>query len=187
MMRMVRWAVLASALLVCHATNADAQMSFGSFHGYLTGHIGGSLGGAVSDPRVTGGGSVSVQESTGWGAEVDFGRATEVDVDAQRLALTTYMVNMAYISPIGHIRPFAIAGGGVYQADGCACAHPSTTYDFGINGGGGVFFLANDVIGFRADARYFWTGADHPELARPDHLSHWRLTVGFTYLWTIAP
>jgi hypothetical protein len=187
MMRMVRWAALVSALLVCHATDARAQMSFESFRGYLTGHIGSTLGGDVSSARVTGGGSVSVQEATGWGAEFDFGRATKVDVDAQPLALTTYMVNMAYISPVGHIRPFAIAGGGVYQADGCACAQPSKTYDLGLNGGGGVFFLANDVIGFRADARYFWSAGDHPELNRPDHLNHWRLTVGFTYLWTIAP
>lgn len=187
MMRMLRWAVLAAAVLMCHPNEARAQMSFGTFRGYLTGHIGSALGGDVSNPRVTGGASVSVQEETGWGAEIDFGRATSVDVESQRLSLTTYMVNMAYIAPYRHVRPFAIAGGGVYQVGGCACAHPSTTYDFGISAGGGAILLANDVIGLRADARYFWTGADHPELARPDQLSHWRLTVGVTYMWTIAP
>ena len=44
-----------------------------------------------------GGGSVSVQEATGWGAEFDFGRATDVEVDALELDITTYMVNMTYI------------------------------------------------------------------------------------------
>ena len=61
MMRMLRWAVLAAAVLMCHPSEARAQMSFGTFRGYLTGHIGSALGGDVSNPRVTGGASVSVQ------------------------------------------------------------------------------------------------------------------------------
>lgn len=187
MIRWVRWAVLAAVLLAVTAGEAQAQMSFGSFHGFLTGHIGGTLGGATSDPRVTGGGSVSVQEATGWGAEFDFGRATKVDVDAARLSITTYMMNVNYVAPYRRIRPFALAGGGVYQVGGCACASPKTTYDFGITGGGGVIFLANEVIGMRADARYFWSGADHPEIGRPDNMTHWRLSVGVTYHWTILP
>ena len=183
--RIAAWTV---ALLALGAVDARAQMSMGTFHGYLTGHIGSVLGGDVSNPRVSGGASVSVQENTGWGAEFDFGRATDVDVESLELDITTYMVNMAYIYPYKRLRPFAIAGGGVSQVEGClACNHPSKTFDFGLSAGGGVFLLANDVIGMRADARYFWSGGDHPDLGRPDHLTHWRISVGFTYLWSIAP
>jgi hypothetical protein len=39
----------------------------------------------------------------------------------------------------------------------------------------------------RADARYFWSTGDHRDLGRPDNMSHWRLSVGFTYLWSMAP
>jgi hypothetical protein len=160
-------------------------MSFGTFHGYLTGFIGGTLGGDVDDGRVTGGGSVSVQESTGWGAEFDFGRTTDAVVNGRELDLTTYMFNMTYVRPFKQIRPFASAGGGLHQVtDGQLL---EKTYDLGLSAGGGVFLLANDVIGMRADARYFFNVGEHPELGRPDRLSHWRVSVGFTYLWQMAP
>jgi hypothetical protein len=188
MKRMLWWAIAIVALVAGGARDAQAQMSMGTFHGYLTGFIGPVLGGDVSDARVSGGASVSVQESTGWGAEFDFGRATDVDVEAQELDITTYMFNMAFIYPRGNIRGFATAGGGVTQVDGCrACNHDATTYDLGLSAGGGIFLLANDVIGMRADARYFWSAGEHPDLGRPDNLSHWRISVGFTYLWSIAP
>jgi hypothetical protein len=188
MKRKLWWTIAIVTLVAGGARDAHAQMSMGTFHGYLTGHIGPVLGGDVSGARTSGGGSVSVQETTGWGAEFDFGRATGVDVDTLSLDITTYMVNMAYIYPYTKIRPFAIAGGGVTQVDGCrACNHPSKTYDLGLSAGGGVFLLANDVIGIRADARYFWSGGEHSDLGRPDHLTHWRISVGVTYLWSIAP
>jgi len=187
MNRQLWWAIAIAALVAGNARDAHAQMSMGTFHGYLTGHIGPVLGGDVSNPRVSGGASVSVQETTGWGAEFDFGRATDIDVESMNLDITTYMVNMAFITPYRKIRPFAIAGAGIAQIDGCICNHPSKTYDLGLNAGGGVFLLANDVIGMRADARFFWSGGDHPDLGRPDNLTHWRVSVGFTYLWSIAP
>jgi len=169
-------------------SDARAQtMSFGTFHGYLTGHIGGALGADVDDPRVTGGASVSVQERTGWGAEFDFGRTTDAEAAGHRFDLTTYMFNMAFIKPLTNIRPFVAFGGGIYQVDGCSCGQPARTHDLGFNGGAGVFLLANDVIGMRADARYFWSTRDHADLGRPDNMSHWRLSVGFTYLWSMAP
>ena len=186
-MRMLLWAIAIAALVAVNARNAQAQMSMGTFHGYLTGHIGPVLGGDVSNPRISGGASVSVQETTGWGAEFDFGRATDVETESQRLGITTYMVNMAFIAPHTKIRPFAIAGAGISQIEGCICNHPAKTFDLGFSGGGGVFLLANDVIAVRADARYFWSGGDHADLGRPDHLTQWRISVGMTYLWAIAP
>jgi hypothetical protein len=178
----------AAALVALSATDARAQMSMGSFHGYLTGHVNGVLGGDVADMTPGGGLSVSMQETNGWGAEIDFGRSTNVEVGALALDITTYMANMSFVTPYKRVRPFAIAGGGVSQVDGClACGSASTTYDLGLTGGAGVFLLANDVVGLRADARYFWSAGDHTDLGRPQHLSHWRISIGVTYLWTVAP
>ena len=187
MKRTFVWAVAVGVLVAAGASDARAQMSMGSFHGYLTGHFDGVLGGDVSSAKAGGGLSVSMQETTGWGAEIDFGRATNVDVDAVTLAITTYMANMSFVTPYKRVRPFAIAGAGVSQVSGCLCNHASTTYDLGINGGAGVFLLANDVVGVRADARYFWSAGDHRDLGRPEHLTHWRISIGLTYLWTDAP
>ena len=180
-----RLVVLTAACVAFSAIDARAQMSFGTFHGYLTGFIGGTLAGDVDGSVFTAGGSVSVQETTGWGAEIDFGRTTDATVNGHELDLTTYMVNMTYVRPYKLIRPFAAAGGGVHQVDDGALH--AKTYDLGLSAGGGVFLLANDVIGMRADARYFFSLGDHPELARPDKISHWRISVGFTYLWQMAP
>ena len=175
-------------LLLLTSRDAVAQtMSFGTFHGYITGHLGGTLGGKVDDPRVTGGVSVSVQETTGWGAELDFGRSSDVDINGGRFDITTYMVNMMFVNPDKKLRPFFEVGGGIHQVDGCSCNHEARTFDFGVNSGAGIFLLANDMFGMRADARYFWSFGDHPDLGRPENLSHWRLSVGFTYLWQMAP
>ena len=189
MIRKGGWAALVCALVMGAAGDARAQMTMGPFHGYLTGHIGETVGGDVAKARKTAGGSVSVQETSGWGAEFDFGRATDLKVDNQRLDVNTYMFSAAYVTPYKRIRPFALVGGGIYEATGCRCPKPasSTTRDLGFSGGVGVFVVANDWIGLRADARVFWTGTEHRALGRPDHLTSWRLSVGVTYLWSITP
>ena len=180
--------LLTFGLALLASRDAVAQsMSFGTFHGYLTGHIGSVLGADVDDPRVTGGASVSVQETTGWGAEFDFGRTTNAESAGHDFDVTTYMFNMTFIRPSANLRPFAAVGGGIYQVDGCSCGQSARTHDLGLSAGGGVFLLANDVIGMRADARYFWSSGDHRDLGRPENMSHWRLSVGFTYLWAMAP
>jgi hypothetical protein len=160
-------------------------MSMGSFHGYFTGFVGSTLGGSVDESRMTAGGSVSVNETTGWGAEFDFGRTTDAVVGGRELDLTTYMLNMIYVRPFKAIRPFATAGGGLHQVDDGA--FHAKTYNLGLSAGGGVFLLANDVVGLRADARYFFNLGEHPELARPDRFGHWRASIGFTYMWQMAP
>src|SRR5690349_18951790 len=112
--------VVMLALIVVSLTARDAaaqSMSMGSFHGYLTGFVGSTLGGSVDESRMTAGGSVSVQETTGWGAEFDFGRTTDAFVKGRELDLTTYMLNMIYVRPFKSIRPFAAVGGGIHQVD----------------------------------------------------------------------
>lgn len=174
-------------VLVASASEARAQMTMGTFKGYFTGHVGAVTGGDVSEERMSAGASIAVHENTGWGAELDFGRATDVVAGPQLLDLTTYVVNAAYVQNRGLVRPFAIAGAGIFQVDGCVspCPIPPRTYDLGMSVGGGAFIAATDYAGIRADARYFFSFADHPELRRPDNIGFWRLSIGATFMWAI--
>ena len=169
--------------------DAQAQMTFGTFKGYLTGHVGVVSGGDVSSERMAAGASIAVYESNGWGAEIDFGRATDVATNTHALNLTSYIVNAGWVKPDGIVRPFAGAGAGVLQVDGCGfqCTSSARTYDLGMSLGGGAFVAVTDYAGFRADARYLFSFAEHPELGRPDNLSFWRLSVGATFMWPIVP
>jgi hypothetical protein len=186
MMRIVIGALVA---IVVTAPDARAQMTMGSFRGYLTGHVGAITGGEASEERLAIGASVAVQEQTGWGAEIDFGHSSDVAVGAQFLDVTSYFVNASWVKPDGLIRPYGVAGAGVLQVNGCgtACTRASRTYDFGVSAGGGAFVLVHEVAALRADVRYFFSSADHPDLRRPDGLGFWRLSIGATFIWAVVP
>jgi hypothetical protein len=186
---MKRTLVLSFVMALVSAADARAQMTMGSFKGYLTGHLGVATSGDVSDGRSAIGLSVSVQEGNGWGAELDFGHSGDVRSGAQVLDLNTYLVNVAWIKPIGMIRPFGTAGVGILQLEGCTspCNRPSRTYDLGLSAGGGVYAVLNDWVGVRGDARYFFASADHPDLGRPESFKFWRVSVGATFMWAILP
>ena len=171
------------------ATDARAQMTMAPFQGYFTGHIGALTGADITDERIVFGASVAVHETNGWGAEFDFGRATDVTAGRQQLDLTTYLVNAAWVRPAGTVRPFAFGGAGIMQVDGCAspCGVEPRSYDLGISVGGGIFIAVADYAGVRADVRYFFSPADHPERGRPDNLGFWRVSVGATLTWSIVP
>jgi hypothetical protein len=175
--------------IVSSASDARAQMTMGTFKGYLTGHVGMVAGGDVDNERVAAGASVAVHEANGWGAEIDFGRSTEVTANRQLLDLTSYFVNATMLKPTGIVRPFGFAGVGIMQVDGCAaaCGPSPRTYDLGISIGGGTYIAITDFAGLRADARYFFTPADHPELGRADNLGFWRVSFGATFMWAIVP
>ncbi len=171
-------------------TDAQAQsIRMGTFRGYLTGHVGAAVGGELSESRMMPGGSISVQEQDGWGAELDFSRASDAQVGVQELDITTYMVNGQWVRPVGLIRPFAVIGGGIMQINGCdtPCNQSATTYDLGFTLGAGVFAMFNDMFGVRGDARYIFTGAEHPDLNRPDNFGLWRISIGATFTWAILP
>lgn len=176
-------------LLVGHASAAQAQSrAMGSFGGFFTPFIGVTTGGEVTQPGITFGASVAVQEQNGWGAELDFGHAGGVEAGAVVLDATTYMVNASWVRPGGDLRPFVVAGGGIMQLDGCGfCNRPSRTYDLGWTAGAGVMALLNEAVGVRGDARYFFSSADHFDLQRPDNVSFWRVSVGVTLMWVIVP
>jgi hypothetical protein len=176
-------------VIVASASDARAQMSTGVFHGLLTGHVGTVTAGDVTDARMVAGASVAVHESNGWGAEIDFGRATDVGVPQQRIDLTSYFVNAAWLKPRGIVRPFGLVGGGILQVDGCVlpCRVDPRTYELAVSVGGGTYVNVTDFAALRADARYFMSSVDHPELGRPGHLAFWRLSVGATFMWAIEP
>jgi hypothetical protein len=92
--------------------------------------------------------------------------------------------------PDGLVRPFGVGGAGVLQVNGCddsPCNVPARTYDLGVNIGAGAFVMLNDVAGLRADARYVFSSADHVDLRRPDNFNYWRVSIGATFTWAIAP
>ncbi len=180
----------AVALVALTASDGFAQSrAMGSFHGLFTGHIGAAAGDDVSEARLTAGASVSVQEGNGWGAELDFGRTSDARSGVQILDLTTYMVNALWIKPEGTIRPFGLAGAGIMQINGCdsPCDRSPTTYDLGLNLGGGVQVVLHEAFGVRGDVRYFFASADHPDLQRPDNFGFWRISLGATFMWAISP
>ena len=176
------------ALLAAAPAQAQSR-SMGTFQGLFTPHLGATVGGDVTQARITFGMSVAVQEQDGWGAELDFGRATDTAAGNQILDLTTYMVNAVWMRPTGVIKPFGLAGIGVLQANGCPapCNRPATTYDLGWTAGGGVLTVLNEWIGVRGDVRFFFASADHPDLGRPDNLDFWRVSMGVTLMWSILP
>ena len=189
MKRMVVTAVIVGGLLAASAPRAEAQLSMGAFRGYFTGQAGWAMGADVSDPVFTPGVAVSVQEANGWGAEFDFGYSAEATSGRQVLDVATYMFNGNWIQPRGRVRPFASAGAGIVQIDGCdaPCSRPAKTYDLGINAGGGAFYTVNDLVAVRGDVRYFRTLADHPDLRRANDFGFWRISLGVTLLWAIVP
>lgn len=189
MKRMLMWTMAVAALLGASPIEARAQMSMGSFKGLLTGHIGAASAGDVDNARATVGASVAVHEENGWGAEIDFGHTADADSGRQVLDLTSYMVNAAFTRPNGLVRPFGVAGAGILQINGCnsPCNRAARTYDLGVTAGAGVYVVTHDAFAFRADARYFFSSAEHRDLNRPDNFAYWRFSFGATYMWAIAP
>ena len=186
---MIRIVVFTMALIAVTVIDARAQMSMGSFKGYLTGHVGAITGEPVTNARLTTGASVAVQELLGWGAEIDFGHTSDALVGRQILDVNSYMVNASWVRPHGRVRPFVVAGAGVMQIDGCdfPCNRAARTYDLGLSAGGGAFLALHDMVAVRGDVRYFFAGADHPDLRRPENFHYWRISLGATLMWDILP
>jgi opacity protein-like surface antigen len=170
------------------ASPAAAQLSLGAFSGQATAHIGAALGNDEAGNALALGGSLAVLEQSGWGAEFDFGYANSGDDPDDGLTAQSYMVNLIGAWPTGSLRPFGVAGAGAIRARTCVagCASSETWTDWGLSGGGGVQYLINDTAAVRADVRYVRAIGDHPDPTRSG-LSFWRIGVGATLLWAIAP
>jgi opacity protein-like surface antigen len=186
--RRVGVCVLAAVAVLLAATPAWAQLTMGAFRGLATGHIGSSLGTDDAGNALSVGASVAVIEESGWGAEIDFGHADSGDAPREGLAAQSYMLNVIGVRPTGRLRPFGVAGVGAIHAQTCVagCSETATWTDFGFTGGGGLHYIFSDAFGLRADARYFTALGDHPDPVR-QNLSYWRIAVGATFLWAVAP
>lgn len=187
MNRMLMSIVIAWGLLAVGAGRADAQS--GVYFGHLTGQIGVAVGSDLPNPAIAPGVSVSVQESSGWGGELDVGYAHAPGSSGPDLDLTTYMVNLNWMAPAGKVRPYGVGGAGVIQVHGCfsACAAIATVYDFGVNVGGGALYPVNDMLAVRGDLRYFWASGDQASPTRPQNYGFWRASIGVTFTWAIVP
>jgi hypothetical protein len=187
MNRIYVWIVAAAAAAGINAAPAAAQG--GVYNGQLSVQLGGTSGGDMPSASVTPSLSVAVHETTGWGAELDFGFANGKPTLANELDLTTYMVNITWLAPSGIVRPYGVGGAGVIQVHGCffPCPSIATVYDIGVNFGGGALYTINDLIGVRGDVRYFIAPGDKSGFTRPGNYSFWRVSAGVTIHWSITP
>ncbi|MEO8679508.1 MAG: outer membrane beta-barrel protein [Vicinamibacterales bacterium] len=173
------------ALLASGTAGAQSKL----YKGSATGLVGATMGGSVADSVLTAGGSVSVQEDSGWGAEIDFGFANDDNARNLQADLTTAMVGVNWIKPRGPLRPLATFSAGVIGVRGCLlpCSRITSTWNFGIGAGGGVRYDLTDVVALGGEVRYFVAPGNHAGSSRPENFGFFRAAVGVTYSWAIVP
>lgn len=174
-------------MLAVLAAPAEAQAPVPAFEGLLTGHLGLASGRDGRGNTLSLGASVGVIETSGWGAEFDFGYA---DADNGRnggLDAQSYMLNAIRLWSLPRLRPFVTGGGGVIRARTCvdACVGTLGWNDWAVNAGAGVLYALNESAAVRVDARYFTVPGQHPDPARPRGFAFWRIAAGVTYRWNI--
>jgi opacity protein-like surface antigen len=179
--------VVCGLLVLVASGTASAQG--GLYRGHVTGHVGSTFGGDAAGAGLSGGASMSVQEDSGWGAEVDFGIANDTSGGTREADLTTVMVNMNWIRPSGPLHPFVMIGVGTIGVRGCLlpCSTVTTTWDFGLGAGGGARYDLNDLVAIGGDVRYFMAPGSHTGTSRPENFGFFRAAVGVTLSWAIVP
>lgn len=179
MTRIRVWGIVLGSLLALDAGIASAQTSY--YRGYATLFIGGAAGSDLPNGSFVFGGAVAVVEDSGWGADMDLSFSADEPADLMAL-----MINLDWTKPRGFFRPYASGGVGLLRMHGCisGCPEVITTTDFGLNVGGGAYFLINDTVSVRGEVKYLWAPGDHPDLSRPDNYGFFRATVGVTFAWT---
>ena len=170
------------ALLVAAATPLHADV-------YLTPYLGAAFGGRTDDSKIAYGGSVAFASENGvLGIGMELGHVPDFfgTTGFGNNNVTSLMGNLMVLTP-GRTRLYGSAGLGlmktrVEDVDGFFRVDSN---DFGMSLGGGVMFFPGDVIGLRADIRYFRNLTD-PE---PDDefdvdlggLGFWQATGGITF------
>ena len=173
-------------LVLLASGTASAQSAV--YRGHATGHIGATAGGDVAGAVLTAGGSISVLDDSGWGAEIDVGFANDGSADHREADLTTFMVNANWVRPRGPIHPFVVFGVGSIGVHGCLlpCSKVTTTWNFGVGGGGGARYDLNDAIAVGGDVRYVMAPGSHAGSSRPANFGFWRVAFGATFSWAIV-
>jgi opacity protein-like surface antigen len=172
---------------------AAAQATQTDYTGFATAFLGGARGADVVGRAWTPGIAVSIVDAIGIGAELELSQVR--DYDAVRFgtsSITSLMVNGIYLWPdaTAIIRPYAAGGAGFVRASACLadCRVPISRSDLGVDVGGGVFAIFNELIGVRGDVRYVRFVQKHQDLpiTRDNGvLDFWRTTLGVTISWPV--
>jgi hypothetical protein len=179
---------IACVLMSACAATAQAQQGRETYRGIATGLIGASMGGDVADPVMTLGATVSVQEASGWGTEMDISYANDNNGTAKKADITAIMIGANWLrSRGGPVRPYFAFGIGTLGLHGClqACAKTTTTWDLGVSTGGGLQYAFNDIIGLRGDVRYMFAPGSHDGDSRPANWGFWRVSFGIGFGWAV--
>jgi hypothetical protein len=178
----------ALVLLLIAASNVEAQPMV--FTGTVTGHLGAAAHGDVRDWTLTPGASMAVVDENGLGAEIDASYVS--DFDSAQFAdsgIGTVMLNFTAVYPHERFRPFMIAGAGFIRVKATPVAADGTVSDTdaGWSAGGGLLYMMNEAVGFRADARFFrqFGRQDSVLGAGNGALSFVRYSFGVTYSWPL--
>jgi hypothetical protein len=173
--------------VVLAAGRADAQWVW--YTGTLTGHIGVARGGDVGNATTIGGASLAVVDSKGLGAEIDIAHSGGFERDVLGdSSVTSFMVNFVSMYPRQGIRPFLNVGAGVLRVHTALPGEASVgRTEAAWNAGAGIAIDANDLLGFRADVRYFrlFDQPDNFVLRDEGIFDYWRTSIGVTLSWPI--
>jgi opacity protein-like surface antigen len=180
---------LLPALLILGALAlpAQAQLRMGPFEGHVTGFVGDAVPADGTTTRIVGG-SVSVIDPSGWGAEVDAGVTRGGAVRSGALDVQTYTVGPIYQRVRGRVRPYATAALGTMRIRGClsGCDAVGVWNAWGLAAGAGLQLRINDAFAVRGEGRFFSAARDERNPARPASYRFWRLSAGLTWSWEVS-
>jgi len=180
---------LLTALLIVGATAvpARAQLRMGPFEGQVTGFLGPAVPTVGTATRSVGG-SVSVIDPSGWGAEVDAGVTLGDDIRGGALDAQTYTVGPIYQRLQGRVRPYATAALGTMRIRGClsGCQSVVVWNAWGVAAGAGLQLRLTDAVAVRGEGRFFSAARDERTLARPASYQFWRVSAGLTWSWEVS-
>jgi hypothetical protein len=177
------------ALAAVLAVNVDpAAAQDGTYRGFATAFAGWHGSGDLPRATIPFGGAVSVNEDSGWGADMELVFSDD-DSGSTAVDVLTFMLNANWTKPQGTWRPYIGGGLGALRLHGCliGCPNVSSTTDLGANVGGGIYVRASDIVFVRGEVKYLWAPGKHPDLSRPDNYGFVRASIGITVMWTMAP
>jgi hypothetical protein len=188
----VRRRLIAALVCVLLPAAADAQIAKTGFTGFATAFIGPSVGGDIDDAGWTPGAAIAIVDPSGLGVEIDVSHVRTFNAPRfLESGITTLTVNVTgvWADETAFVRPYVTGGGGLLRARACVsdCRLPVSRTDVGVDVGGGVFVLVNELFGVRGDVRYFRFLQRHADLPLTNNgfFDFWRLSVGATFSWPI--
>jgi len=180
--------IAAATLLTLGVTPAAARADviFSPFAGL-------SFGGDSRKEALTFGGTLTFMGGGVFGFELDAALApdmlsadSDVDLDLGSNSVGTVMANFIIGAPLGKLRPYASAGGGLLRIN---IEDPLDLFDvgrntWGVNVGAGVMGFFSEHVGMRADLRYFRRIKDDDTSSGVDlnlgQFNFWRGTAGLS-------